>query len=151
MNPHNAMEFEWDAAKSDTCITNRGFGFSYAVRAFLDGNRMIAPDHRRDYDEYRYRLLGTIDGRVFVVIYTMRDSATRIISARKANGRERFGSMSDIRVRIDPDDPRTLPPARVDYAVLDATTEEDIARQAREDDAEAMRDTAPERRPRVPT
>ena len=59
--------------------------------------------------------------------------------------------MSDIRVRIDPDDPRTLPPARVDYAVLDATTEEDIARQAREDDAEAMRDTAPERRPQVPT
>ena len=55
----------------------------------------------------------------------------------------RFGSVSETRIRIDPDDPRSLPPARVDYAVLDATTEEDIARQAREDDAEAMRDTAP--------
>ena len=59
--------------------------------------------------------------------------------------------MSDIRIRIDPDDPRTLPPARVEYAVLDATTEEDIVRHAREDDAEAMRDTARETRPRVPT
>ena len=47
--------------------------------------------------------------------------------------------MSETRVRIDPDDPRSLPPARVDYAVLDATTEEDIAQQARHDDAEAMR------------
>ena len=50
--------------------------------------------------------------------------------------------MSETRVRIDPDDPESLPPGRVDYAVLDATTEEDIARQIREDDAEAMRDMA---------
>ena len=50
--------------------------------------------------------------------------------------------MSETRVRIDPDDPLSLPPARVDHAVLDGTTEEDIARQARHDDAEAMRDMA---------
>ena len=48
--------------------------------------------------------------------------------------------MSKTRVRIDPDNPRSLPPGRVDHAVLDATSDEDIARQAREDDAEAMRD-----------
>ena len=35
-----------------------------------------------------YRLLATIEGRVFVLIYTMRVSAIRIISARKANGKE---------------------------------------------------------------
>ena len=29
-----------------------------------------------------------IDGRTYVVVYTMRDSATRIISARKANRKE---------------------------------------------------------------
>ena len=50
--------------------------------------------------------------------------------------------MSVTRVRIDPDDPGSLPPGQVDYAVLDATTEEDIARQIREDDAEVMRDAA---------
>ena len=50
--------------------------------------------------------------------------------------------MSVTRVRIDPDGPGSLPPGRVDYAVLDATTEEDIARQIREDDAEAMRNMA---------
>ena len=50
--------------------------------------------------------------------------------------------MSRTRVKIDPDDPRSLPPGRVGHAVLDATSEEDIARQAREDDAEAMRDMA---------
>lgn len=36
----------------------------------------------------RCRLPGAIEGRVFVVIYTVRGSAIRIISARKANGKE---------------------------------------------------------------
>ena len=50
--------------------------------------------------------------------------------------------MSRTRVRIDPGDPRSLPSGRVDHAVLDATTEEDIAQHARDDDAEAMQDMA---------
>lgn len=33
-------------------------------------------------------MLASIDGRVFVVAYTLRPRATRIISARKANARE---------------------------------------------------------------
>ena len=54
-------------------------------------------------------------------------------------GRE-VGNMSTTRITIDLDDPESLPEGSVDYAVLDATTEEDIASQQREDDAEAMRD-----------
>ena len=50
--------------------------------------------------------------------------------------------MSRTRVRVEPDNPRSLPPGRVDHAVLDATTGEEIARQACDDDAEAMRDMA---------
>ena len=45
-------------------------------------------------------------------------------------------------VRIDPDDPGSLPEGRVDYAALDRTTEADLISQQREDDAEAMRDMA---------
>jgi uncharacterized DUF497 family protein len=33
-------------------------------------------------------MLGAIEHRVFVVVYTIRSSAIRIISARKANQRE---------------------------------------------------------------
>ncbi len=82
------MEFEWDDAKSDACFTQRGFDFAYAVRAFLDLNRIISRDYRWDYGEDRYRLLGKIEGRVFVVIFTVRNSTIRLISARKANKRE---------------------------------------------------------------
>ena len=48
--------------------------------------------------------------------------------------------MSRTRMTIDPESPRGLPRGRVDQKALDATGEEEIARQAREDDAEAMRD-----------
>ena len=82
------MEFEWDEAKSSVCFEHRGFDFAYAIRAFVDSHRIVAQDRRRDYGEDRYRLLGMIDGRVYVVVYTMRGSAIRIISARKANRKE---------------------------------------------------------------
>ena len=50
--------------------------------------------------------------------------------------------MKTTNVRIDPQDPDSLPPARVDYAVLDRTTEADLARQQQDDDEEAIRETA---------
>ena len=83
-----AMQFEWNEAKSDACFTYRGFDFAYALRAFFDDDRVVSRDRRWDYGEDRYRLRGAIEGRVFVLIYTVRGSAIRIISARKANGKE---------------------------------------------------------------
>ena len=50
--------------------------------------------------------------------------------------------MSTKRVRIDPDDPQSLPEGRIDHALLDGSTEADLASQQRQDDAEAMRDMA---------
>ena len=82
------MEFEWDDAKSDACFAQRGFDFAYAIRAFLDDDRIVGRDRRWDCGEDRYRLLGAIEGRVVVVIYTVRGSAIRIISARKASAKE---------------------------------------------------------------
>ena len=58
------------------------------ARAFLDEDRIIAHDRRWDYGEDRYRLLDVVEGRMFVVIYTVRDSTICIISARKANRRK---------------------------------------------------------------
>ena len=82
------MHFEWDEAKSDACFAERGFDFAYAARAFFDPDRLIQADTRHSYGEQRYQLLGKIEQRVFVVIYTPRTQAMRIISARKANQRE---------------------------------------------------------------
>ena len=135
------MEFEWDDAKSDACFAHRGFDFAYAVREFLDPNRIVVPDSRWDYGEDRYRLLGRIEGRVFVLIYTFRVPPSASSRPARPTGK-RFGTMSTTRIRIDPDDPSSLPEGQVDYAVLDATTERDLTVQQAQDDAEAMKDMA---------
>lgn len=82
------MNFEWDEAKSEACFRERGFDFAYAARVFFDPERIAHADTRYSYGEDRYQLMGKVEQRLFVVVYTPRLDAMRIISARKANQRE---------------------------------------------------------------
>jgi uncharacterized DUF497 family protein len=82
------MKFEWDEVKSEACWRARGFDFVYAAHAFGDPNRLVQEDTRYSYGEPRHQLIGRIQTRVFVLVYTPRHGVIRIISARKANQRE---------------------------------------------------------------
>lgn len=88
MNYTRHMNFEWDEDKSEACFRERGFDFAYAASAFADPDRIVRQDTRYSYGEDRYQLIGRIGKRLFVVVYTPRRDAIRIISARKANARE---------------------------------------------------------------
>jgi uncharacterized protein len=102
------MKFEWDDAKSNRCLQERGFSFADVIPAFMDPKRQAEVDDRSDYGETRYKLYGRVAGRLFVVTYTMRAGVHRIISARKANKREtrRYGK----------DTPESRPDRRRDSA-----------------------------------
>ena len=82
------VNFEWDAQKSEACFQQRGFDFAYVLRAFFDPLKVVEEDTRHDYGEARFQLLGKIEHRLFAVVYTNRQEAVRIISARRANQRE---------------------------------------------------------------
>jgi uncharacterized DUF497 family protein len=82
------MDFKWDKAKSDLCQISRNFDFAYVISIFVDPDLFVEKDQRWDYGEERFRAIGALESRVFVVIYTKRPSAIRIISARRANRRE---------------------------------------------------------------
>ena len=82
------MKFEWDERKSLDCFRIRGFYFHLAAQVFGDPRRKVKLDSRYIYGEDRYLALGRVDGRVLTIVYTMRNDAIRIISARKANSRE---------------------------------------------------------------
>jgi len=88
LNYNFSMDFEWDEDKSDACFQERGFDFAYAAHAFFDPGRWVRADTRHSYGEDRFQLMGRIEGRLFVVVYTPRLQSVRIISARKANQRE---------------------------------------------------------------
>jgi len=83
------MEFEWDSKKAESNFRKHGVRFKSATAVFADKNRLTAIDDRKDYKEERYTTLGIIEGRLYVVIYTTTSEAIRIISARKANKKER--------------------------------------------------------------
>ena len=83
------MNFEFDDAKSELCLLERGFDFAYAAHAFFDVQRVVQVDARYEYGEPRFVLLGMVYGRLLTLVYTTRGNAFRIISARRANARER--------------------------------------------------------------
>ncbi len=82
------MLFEGEQNKSIKCLKERGFDFAYATLVFNDEARMTIHDCRYDYGEDRYITYGSIDCRLFCVVFTIRNGRLRIISARKANERE---------------------------------------------------------------
>ncbi|HMN71915.1 MAG TPA: BrnT family toxin [Rhodoblastus sp.] len=82
------MEFEWDEAKSETNFHERGFDFAFAAMIF-EGLFIEAEDTRLDYGERRIVAIGAVEDVAIVVVYTDRAEVRRIISARRANRKER--------------------------------------------------------------
>jgi uncharacterized protein len=83
------MNFEFDAAKQASNLRKHGIDLRDAAYVFLDSRRFDLPDLRKDYGENRRICVGQVLNRVWVVIYTQRADAIRLISARKANEREK--------------------------------------------------------------
>jgi uncharacterized protein len=82
------MRFEWDAAKNERNIRERGIDFDDAGPIF-DAPMFTWADTRKDYGEVRFAGLGLLNKRVMAFAFTMRaDDLVRWISVRKANGKE---------------------------------------------------------------
>ena len=58
------------------------------AEAFEWETALLREDRRQDYGERRYEAVGYIGLRLFVLVFCMRGDDVRIISLRKANGRE---------------------------------------------------------------
>ena len=90
---YSIVRFEWDAAKSDANLRDRGFDFEFASLVF-NGPTLETQDRRKDYGERRVVATGIADGIHVIVVYTDRQGSDqeilrRIISARRSNRRER--------------------------------------------------------------
>jgi len=81
--------FQWDKKKAKSNIKKHGVSFEEATQVFKDPNRDTEQDTRRDYGEDRFNTVGKVRKGLLSVIHTPRDETTRIISARKANKKEK--------------------------------------------------------------
>lgn len=82
------MDLEWDEAKRQAVLAERGVDFADAEPALLDERALtLIQDHG---SEVRYVTVGMGPfGRLLTVVWTVRGSRRRIITAWKSNARER--------------------------------------------------------------
>jgi len=81
------VEIEFDPDKD--AINRQKHSRSLADAERMDfGTAAVAPDRRYVYGEDRFQAHGLIDGRLHVLVFTMRGNVLRAISLRKANPRE---------------------------------------------------------------
>ena len=82
--------FQWDAGNSGKNEERHGVSDSECEQVFFQRPIRIAPDLEHSLDESRYAALGkTAAGRRLTVVFTVRDSLIRVISARPMSRRER--------------------------------------------------------------
>ncbi len=85
----NDDNFEWDEAKARLNLQKHALSFEVASEVFEDICAYEWADEREDYGEERFNITGLVRCRLITVTYTIRETKFRIISARKAEPRER--------------------------------------------------------------
>lgn len=86
------LRFEWDPRKAAANKAKHGVTFDEAATVFSDELALFMDDPEHSNDEDRFVLMGVSSSvRLLVVVqaYRENDETVRIISARRANSRER--------------------------------------------------------------
>jgi uncharacterized DUF497 family protein len=86
------LRFEWDPAKAAANVRRHGVSFQEAVSVFSDEWALLIGDPDHSGEEERFVLLGMSARRRGLVVchcYRSGGDIIRLISARKANRRER--------------------------------------------------------------
>lgn len=82
--------FEWDAGNVDKNWERHRVSAAECEQVFFQRPVMIASDVRHSQAEPRYAALGqTANGRRLTIVFTMRETRIRVISARTMSRRER--------------------------------------------------------------
>jgi len=82
--------FQWDKGNVHKSYQRHGITPNEAEEAFLDEKAIILRDIKHSLTEERYLLIGkTSEEKLLLVVFTFRRKKIRIISARKANRKEK--------------------------------------------------------------
>ncbi len=81
------IELEWDETKRAANLRKHGVDFA-DMKDFDWETALYDPNENVEYGEDRYVALGLFRADVYVVVFTLREDTTRIISVRKADKRE---------------------------------------------------------------
>lgn len=82
------MDIEFDFAKDAANLDKHGVSLAFGVEVFNDDDHLILSSIRPVDGEDRFKVIGEVDGRLWVAIYVLRGAVYRFISVRKANDGE---------------------------------------------------------------
>ena len=83
-----AAAYEWDEAKAASNLAKHGVSFLDAAEVFEDAGHLEVDVSRAADGEIRFKIIGTFEGRLLAVVYTLRGDTVRVISARPTNRAE---------------------------------------------------------------
>ncbi|GHU48704.1 hypothetical protein FACS1894120_7110 [Clostridia bacterium] len=86
------IKFEWDEEKNDANLFKHGVTFEKAATVFKDKRAIILYDDAHSQDEDRFIVIGREQKLQMLTVchcWRYNDTVIRIISARKANAKER--------------------------------------------------------------
>lgn len=82
--------FQWDEGNAAENWTLHAVTQAEAEQVFFNRPVLVAPDLRHSREEARYAALGQTDaGRLLAIVFTLRDTSVRVISAREMSRPER--------------------------------------------------------------
>ena len=81
-------QFEWDETKAASNLQKHRLTFARAIEIFDDPERIDIDISRISDLETRRKVIGKIDGKLYIPVYTLRGNVCRIISARRTNRME---------------------------------------------------------------
>ncbi|MGH7962657.1 MAG: BrnT family toxin [Candidatus Binatia bacterium] len=85
-----SVRFEWDPEKAAANLTKHGVSCEEALTVFSDPLARIFEDEDHSSEEEREIIIGhSSKQRLLVVCFTARDTAIRLLSARRATKKER--------------------------------------------------------------
>jgi len=91
------LTFEWDVQKARSNLSKHGVSFEAASTVFSDLASLTIPDPDHSLTERRYITMGrAFNGKLLVVVHTVRGDNVRVISARRASRKERKSYEEDV-------------------------------------------------------
>lgn len=83
------LEFEWDSGNVDKSYQKHGIEQKQIEEVFIYENQIILPDVKHSEKEERKIIVGQTHDRTFLfVVFTMRKTKIRVVSARKMHKEE---------------------------------------------------------------
>jgi uncharacterized DUF497 family protein len=84
------MKDRFDPTKDATNQEKHKLPLSFGDRIFEDDDHLIIPSIRSQDGEERFKVVGTVDGKLFTGVFVWRGDLPRFISVRRSNkGEER--------------------------------------------------------------